>query len=75
MGTSRTTQRVAANVRAELAVRQIKPAQLAAALRISTSTMDRRLKAQTEWPVDDLELVADFLGLTVASLLSERAVA
>lgn len=72
MGTSSTTQRVAANVRAELAVRQIKPARLAAALGIATSTMDRRLKAQTEWPVDDLVTVADFLGLTVASLLMDR---
>jgi transcriptional regulator with XRE-family HTH domain len=75
MGTRPTTQRVAANVRAELAVRRISGTALAGALGITRSTMARRLRGDTPWPVDDLERIAEFLNVTVDSLLSERAAA
>lgn len=68
-----TTARVAANVRAELAARQISGTKLADSLGITRSTMYRRLKAEAAWPVDHLEKVADFLGVPVESLLLERA--
>lgn len=72
MGTSPTANRVAANVRAELAARRLSGTALATALGITRSTMYRRLDGRSTWPVDDLEKVADFLGVDVLSLLADR---
>lgn len=74
MGTpTTTTQRVAANVRAELAARRISGSRLAQTLGITRTTMYRRLAGMSPWPIDDLEPIAEFLGVTVESLLTERA--
>jgi transcriptional regulator with XRE-family HTH domain len=75
MGTNTTTQRVAANVRAELAARRISGTELAKALKITRSTMYRRLAGASAWPVDDLEPAAKFLGVSVESLMVERETA
>jgi transcriptional regulator with XRE-family HTH domain len=75
MRTRPTAQRVAENVRAELAVRRISGTALADALGITRSTMYRRLDGSSPWPVDDLERVADFLAVDVAYLLTERGAA
>lgn len=73
MGTTTTTQRVAANVRAEAAARRISGTKLAQAVGVTRSTMYRRLDGLTPWPVDELERVAQFLKVSVESLLVERA--
>lgn len=73
MGTTTTTQRVAANVRAEAAARRISGTKLAQAVGVTRSTMYRRLDGLTPWPVDELERVAQFLKVSVESLFAERA--
>ena len=72
MGTTPTTQRVAANVRAELAARQISGTALASALGIARSTMYRYLDGTSPWPVNSVEAVANFLEVPVQSLFAER---
>ena len=62
-------------MRAELAARRISGTALASALGITRSTMYRRLDGASPWPVDDLEPVAAFLGVSVESLLADRGAA
>lgn len=73
MGTTSTTHRVAANVRAELAARRLRGSDLADALGVSHSTMYRRLAGDSAWPVDVVEAAAAFLDVPVLSLFVERA--
>ncbi|QIM20574.1 XRE family transcriptional regulator [Phycicoccus sp. HDW14] len=72
---ARTTQAVAANVRAELARRNIQQQELAAALGWSKVTTYRRLTGQLRWYVDDVTAVADFLGIPSHFLMPAEAVA
>lgn len=73
MGTTSTTHRVAANVRAHLAARRLKGSDLADVLGVSHSTMYRRLAGESAWPVDVVEAAAAFLEVPVESLFAERA--
>lgn len=75
MGIATTNDRVAANVRAELAARRISGSRLATAVGVTRSTMYRRLDGTAPWPVDEVEAVADFLGVPVESLFAARAAA
>ena len=66
---------VAGTVRAELA-RQRKPQQsLQDRLKISRATMHRRITGQLPFTSDELVVVADFLGMSVAELFAAREVA
>lgn len=67
-----TTERTAGAVRAELARRNIKGRELAAALDWSVTTTWRRLNGSQPFNVDQLDQVAQFLGVPVATLLPER---
>jgi DNA-binding Xre family transcriptional regulator len=58
-----------------MAVRRISGTALAEALGITRSTMYRRINGEADWPVDDLERVADFLGIDVMDLLGKRGAA
>ena len=60
------TQReaVAAEVRAELARKQITASTVAEAIQMPTSTLSRRLKADTPFTVDELAAIARVLGTT-----------
>lgn len=66
-----TAQRVAANVRAELARQRITQTQLAAALRIAQSAVSRRLLGSVAFSLGELIEVARFLKVPVRTLLPE----
>lgn len=70
--TETASQRVAANVRAELAARQIKQAVFAERLGWSKAATSRRLNGLVAWDVDILEAVADELGMRPEALTEAR---
>ena len=65
----RARQDVAAAVRAHMAVRGIKDAELARDVGWSQSYMSRRTNAGTSFSVDDLGVLATHFDLTVADLV------
>lgn len=67
-----TTQRVATNVRSELAARRIKPPAFASLMGWPKATAHRRMRGEGQWPIDDVERAARVLGLDVAELLVDR---
>lgn len=66
---------VAAEVRAQLARRQLAGSSLAAFIGKSEMYVSRRLRADVPFDLNDLEQIAGFLGIAVADLLPapERA--
>ena len=66
------TNRVAANIRAEVARQRIGQAALAAQLNMSQQAVSRRLLGQTALTVDELEAFARVLAVDVASLLADN---
>ncbi|WP_328856854.1 helix-turn-helix domain-containing protein [Williamsia herbipolensis] len=60
---------VAANVRAELARRQVTVAELATRLQVGRSSIFRRLNGDLPWTVDELWSVADTLEVPIARLI------
>ena len=71
--TATASQRVAANVRAELAARKIAWESFGSLLGWSRSTTYRRLDGVSRWDVDEVEFVAAQLGIDVTALTVERA--
>lgn len=71
--TATASQRVAANVRAELAARKIKWEAFGALLGWSPSTTRRRLDGASRWDVDEVEMAASHLDIDVIYLTGERA--
>lgn len=71
MPLSETRERIAANVRAEVARQRKTQAQLAGRLGITQQAMSRRLHGFTPFSVDELAIVADEVGVTVSSLIGE----
>lgn len=61
-------QRIAAEVRAELARQNRLKSELAAALGISTDTLRRRLDGVRPFYFHELEAVASFLGMRLSDL-------
>ena len=66
-------ERVAASVRAEVARRKVTQQQLADLLGIHQMSVSRRLNGHTEFTASEIALVADFLGVPVATLIGEAA--
>jgi transcriptional regulator with XRE-family HTH domain len=66
------SQRVAANVRAELARRQKQQRDLAGVLGISIAQVSERLAGRTPFRLDELEPVAEMFGLPVTALLAAQ---
>lgn len=64
---------VGATVRAELARRNIKQRQLAEVLGIAQTQISRRLAGDVAFNVDELAVVATFLGMSVSDLVGTRA--
>lgn len=62
-------QAVAANVRAEMARRQVTQATLAAALGVTQQAVSRRLRGDVDFTVSELQAVADVLEVPVADLI------
>lgn len=67
--------RVAAEVRAHLARRQLTGSALAATIGKSEMYVSRRLRGDVPFDLNDIEQAAQFLGVSVADLMpaSERA--
>ena len=71
--TKTITQRVAANVRAELARNELRQDKVVAALCMSQSAVSRRLKGQVDFTVTELSVVAKLVGLEPQDLLTAGA--
>lgn len=63
---------VAANVRAEMARAGISQARVAEALHTSQQSVSQKRSGRTPFSLNDLEVVAPLLGLTVAELIDGR---
>lgn len=69
------TQRVASEVRAEMARQHVSQRQIAEALGVDQSQVSRRLRGEIALNTTELEQVANFLGVPVTNFLvtPERA--
>ena len=63
---------VAANVRAEASRRGYTQVQLGRALGISQQKATRRWRNLQSWSFDELDMIADLFGLTVADLVTDQ---
>lgn len=66
-------ERVASNLRAEMARRRITQGQLAAALNISQSAAQRRVVGLTALDVNELAAAAELLGVPISTLSPDPA--
>lgn len=66
-------RRFSAEVRAELARSRTSATSLAPLLGVSESTVYRRLKGESGWPLDDAMTIAVHLGVSLTRLTSEAA--
>ena len=64
------TERVAANIRAELARQGISQTDLANSLHKSQPTVSRRLLGRVPFSVDELDIIADLLDVPMAQLVA-----
>lgn len=64
-------RRFSGEIRAELARSRTSAATLAPLLGVSEATIYRRLKGQTDWPLDDAMIVAAHLGVSISRLTSQ----
>lgn len=69
------TQQTGANVRAEMARKGVSQEELAARLGFSQSVVSKRLRGITPFDINELTLIAQHLGVPLASLLPAEAVA
>lgn len=69
------SQRVAANVRAELGRHRRSQTELGQALGLTQSAVSRRLAGKVAFDIDELHTMAEWLGVTLAVLLGEQAAA
>ncbi len=68
------TLRVAAEVRAEMARQHMTQTRLAEVMGISQPQVGQRLKGQIAFDTDELERIADALGVPVVPLFAARPV-
>lgn len=66
-------QRTAANVRAEMARKRISQTKLAESLGWSQGAVSRRLSGRVALDLNELERIADQLGVTIFELIVEVA--
>jgi transcriptional regulator with XRE-family HTH domain len=64
------THRVASTIRAELARRRIPQTLVAERLNLSQATVSRRLTGEYPFDVDELEVIAELLGMTPSELIA-----
>ena len=62
-------KRVAANVRAELARSEVQQAKVADALRLSRSAINRRMKGEVPFTVDEVFIIADLARTSPMELM------
>lgn len=65
-------ERVAMNVRAELAARRMTSADLAGRLSIGPRAAARRLSGEIDFTLNEAEAVADWLGVPMSALMAPR---
>lgn len=70
-----TTQRVAANIRAELARRKLGGVDLARVLGMSQAAASRRLTGEVPFGINEVAVTADWLGVDMVALFSESPAA
>jgi transcriptional regulator with XRE-family HTH domain len=68
-------ERVASNIRAEMARRKRTHAELASVLNLTRSSMHRRMTGEQPLDIDELHKIAAFLGVPVTTLLGEGVAA
>ena len=68
----RLREHAAEEIRVILARKRMSAAELARRTGIKQSTMARRMTGETAFDLDDLEVIADVLGVDVADLLPRR---
>ncbi len=73
MANKTAAQRVAQEVRANMARRGRTQSDIATALGISQTAISRRLSGSVPWDVNELELVATALDVPIAELLPTEA--
>lgn len=73
MPSNPTDQRVAGNVRAEMARRNYSQTSLAKKLGRTQQALSRRLCGQTAFSVTELDQIAEALGCSLNDLIGERA--
>jgi hypothetical protein len=61
-------QKIAGNVRAELARRQIERSELRTLLGLSGDSVHRRYRGLTAWPFVELRTIAEYLGVELSTL-------
>lgn len=71
----RLREHVAEEIRVLLARKRISATELARRTGIKQSTMSRRMTGETAFDMDDLELIADALGVEVTDLMPKRITA
>lgn len=62
--------RIAERIRQAIQVRRITQVELATALRVSESTIQRRLNAERRFSVTEVARAAEFLNIPIAELMS-----
>ena len=67
------TARVAATIRAELARRRIPQTIVAERLGMSQPSLSRRLTGDTPFDVNELAIVAEILGIPLATLIGDAS--
>lgn len=72
MGTSLRSL-TAGEVRAEMARQRKSGIELASLLNLSQQSVSRRLNAETDFSLDELAVVADWLGVPVLSLIGRAS--
>lgn len=66
-------ERVAAEVRAELARQQMSQSELAKRLGVAQQTVSRRMTGEVPFDIAELATIAELLGVPMSQLLGERA--
>lgn len=73
MSNKATVQRVAANVRAEMARRSVTQSDLALTMGRSQHFVSRRLLGKVPFDIDELDQIASQLGVDLADLIAEAS--
>lgn len=68
-------QRIAANVRAELARKQVTQADIAERLHFSRAAIGRRTSGHVDFKITELYVIAEMLDVPVSALLGEAVAA
>lgn len=71
----RDADHVAGNVRAEVARKRLRQAQMATALGMTQQALSRRMTGDVEFSASEVQAIANLLGVPVADLMTAPAIA